>query len=53
MSLITGIVDAHHEMELSPSVRLVHSTWFARHLWTILALVFAGLAGVIWAVLGL
>jgi hypothetical protein len=38
MSLIGGLVDKHHEMELSPSVRLIRSTWFARHLWTILLL---------------
>ena len=50
MSLITGIVDAHHEMELSPSVQLVRSTWFARHLWTIVSFVLIGLAGAIWAV---
>jgi len=44
MSIIGGLVDAHHEMELSPSVHLVRRTWFARHLLAILALVVATIA---------
>ncbi|MGA7676268.1 MAG: hypothetical protein WCA78_14630 [Rhizomicrobium sp.] len=36
MSIIGGLVDAHHEMELTPSSRLISSSWVARHLWTIL-----------------
>jgi len=36
MSIVGGLVDAHHEMELSPSVRLIRSNWLARHMWTIL-----------------
>lgn len=36
MSIVGGLVDAHHEMELSPSVRLVKSLWLARHMGTIL-----------------
>ncbi|MGC9953224.1 MAG: hypothetical protein ABSD21_02975 [Rhizomicrobium sp.] len=36
MSIVGGLVDAHHEMELSPSVRLIRSSWLARHLGTIL-----------------
>jgi hypothetical protein len=35
MSIIAGLVDTHHEMELTPSTRLVRSNWFARHLWAI------------------
>ena len=36
MSIIGGLVDVHHEMELTPSTRLIASNWFARHMWTIL-----------------
>lgn len=36
MSILGGMVDSHHEMELSPSTRLVTSNWFVRHFWTIL-----------------
>ena len=36
MSIVGGLVDAHQEMELTPSSRLVTSNWFARHLWAIL-----------------
>ncbi|MDE2182364.1 MAG: hypothetical protein KGJ78_05030 [Alphaproteobacteria bacterium] len=36
MSIISGLVDAHHELELSPSSRLVKSSWLARHLGVIL-----------------
>ena len=36
MSINSGLVDAHREMELSPSVRLKRSNWFARHLWLML-----------------
>lgn len=38
MSILGGMVDSHHEMELNPSTRLVTSNWFVRHAWTILAL---------------
>lgn len=31
MSILGGLVDEHHEMELSPSTTLVKSNWFARH----------------------
>jgi len=41
MSIVGGLVDAHHETELSPSTRLIKSTWLARHLWTILVVGFA------------
>jgi len=44
MSIIGGLVDAHHEMELSPSTRLVRSNWFVRHL---LALLLVGAAAVL------
>ena len=36
MSIIGGLVDRHHEMELSPSTQLMSSSWLVRHLWTIL-----------------
>jgi len=36
MSLIGGLVDSHHEMELNPSTQLVHSNWFVRHIGVIL-----------------
>ena len=48
MSIIGCLVDAHHEMELTPSCRLVTSNWFARHLWAILL---AGLAAALYFVL--
>jgi len=35
MSLLGGLIDEHHEMELSPSTQLVRSNWFARHMWAI------------------
>ncbi len=38
MSIIGGLVDAHRETELEPSVRLITSNWFARHLIAILML---------------
>lgn len=38
MSILGGMVDSHHEMELSPSTQLVTSNWFVRHFWTMLAL---------------
>ena len=41
MSILGGLTDGHHEMELSPSSRLVHSNWFARHMWAILTAVIA------------
>jgi len=53
MSLTTGIVDVHREMELSPSAQLVRSTWFGRHFWAVTALVLAMLAGAGWAAFGL
>lgn len=36
MSIIGGLVDAHHETELSPSVQLVTNNWLSRHLWAII-----------------
>ena len=36
MSILGGLVEEPHEMELSPSVRLIRSNWFARHIWAIL-----------------
>ncbi|MDE1939771.1 MAG: hypothetical protein KGI68_12180 [Alphaproteobacteria bacterium] len=36
MSIIGGLVDTHHEMELAPSARLIHSSWLARHMGAIL-----------------
>jgi len=36
MSLVGGLVDKHHEMELSPSTQLVKSTWYDRHLGVLL-----------------
>jgi len=44
MSILGGLVDEHHEMELSPSTRLIRSNWFARHLWAILVLACAAIA---------
>ena len=41
MSIIGGLVDAHHEMELTPSTRLVPSRWYARHIGTILLIALA------------
>ena len=38
MSIIGGLVDTHHEMELTPSAQLVKSTWFFRHLWAMISL---------------
>ena len=52
MSLTTGIVDIHREMELSPSAQLVRSTWFARHLWSLMALLAATMAGAGWVLFG-
>jgi hypothetical protein len=48
MSIIGGLVDRHHEMELSPSSQLVSSNWLVRHLWTILL---AGMAAALYFVL--
>ena len=48
MSITGGLVDGHHEMELSPSSRLVHSNWFARHMGAILL---AGIAAILYFVL--
>ena len=39
MSILGGMVDAHHETELEPSTRLIRSNWFARHVWAILFIV--------------
>ena len=41
MSILSGLTDAHHEMELSPSARLIRSNWFARHIWAILIIAIA------------
>jgi hypothetical protein len=48
MSLVGGLVDRHHETELTPSVQLIHSTWFARHLWTIMFVAASTLAATAW-----
>lgn len=37
MSILGGMVDSHHEMELTPSTRLVTSNWLVRHFWAVLA----------------
>jgi hypothetical protein len=37
MSIIGGLVDTHHDMELTGSSQLLERTWLARHLWTVLA----------------
>jgi|GEM_PF-5518992 len=36
MSILGGLTDTHHEVELSPSSRFVPSNWFARHMGVIL-----------------
>jgi len=41
MSILGGLVDSHHETELSPSTQLIHSTWPARHVWMIFAVITA------------
>jgi hypothetical protein len=47
MSILGGMVDSHHEMELSPSSQLVKSSWFARHFWSILVLCVLALLGLV------
>jgi hypothetical protein len=37
MSIIGGLVDTHHEMELTPSAQLLARSWLIRHLWTVVA----------------
>ena len=37
MSIIGGLVDTHHEMELTGGSQLLARTWFARHLWAVLS----------------
>jgi hypothetical protein len=39
MSILGGLVDRHHEMELSPSSRLIRANWFARHVGAIIVVV--------------
>ncbi|MDE2110406.1 MAG: hypothetical protein KGJ79_04625 [Alphaproteobacteria bacterium] len=41
MSIISGLVDMHHEMELTPSAHLIARNWFARHLWAIMVICIA------------
>lgn len=41
MSILSGMVDRHHETELNPSTQLVTGNWLVRHLWTVLLLVVA------------
>ena len=48
MSILGGMVDGHHEMELEPSNRLIKSSWLARHLG---ALLLAGIAVALYLVL--
>jgi len=48
MSITSGLVDGHHEMELSPSSQIIASNWFARHLWAILL---AGVAATLFFIL--
>jgi hypothetical protein len=43
MSIIGGLVDGHHEMELTPSTRLVRSSWYGRHFGTILLVAIAAI----------
>ena len=52
MSIIGGLVDHHHEMELNPSTQLVRSGWLARHLWTVLLLASTAAAVAAWLALG-
>lgn len=44
MSILGGLVDGHHEMELTPSTRLIKSSWLARHIGAILLAVVAAIA---------
>jgi len=44
MSILGGLVDGHHAMELSPSSRLIRASWFARHIGVILLAVGVALA---------
>ncbi len=44
MSILGGLVDRHHEMELNPSTRLIRSSWFARHIGAISLAVIAAIA---------
>lgn len=43
MSIIGGLVDTHHDMELTGSSQLLERTWLARHLWAVLAVGLAAL----------
>ena len=48
MSITGGVVDSHHETELSPSTRLIHTSWLARHMGVLLAV---GVAAAAWLLL--
>lgn len=50
MSITSGLVDNHHEMELSPSSRRVTNNWLIRHFF-MAVLAGAGLAAVLYFVL--
>jgi len=49
MSITSGLVDSHHEMELSPSTQRVTSNWVIRHI-LVLLLAAAGLAAILYAI---
>jgi hypothetical protein len=48
MSILGGLVDEHHETELSPSTTLVKPSWFARHFFLIVLIGCALGALVVW-----
>jgi len=49
MSITSGLVDSHHEMELNPSTQRITSNWVIRHIVALLLLV-AGLAAILYVV---
>ncbi len=48
MSILGGLVDEHHETELSPSTQFVKAGWFVRHFWTIMLIAVAAAAFGFW-----
>lgn len=44
MTITSGLVDSHHETELTPSNRLVPTSWLARHMGMLLLIAAAATA---------